>query len=324
VTGLLPDTRGLGRLDGSLVVLTGGTRGIGLSTAAGLAGLGAEIVLTGRDAGRGGHAVSAVAAAVPGAAVRFVPTDLSTLAGTRTAADRLRGEVERIDVLVHNAGVLHAAPLRTDEGLDVTVVVNHLAPFLLTHLLRPALGRPGSRPARVLTVTSGAARFGRVAPGRLLARDAAPAVGSGRHRAGFGLYGASKAAAALAAVEWAARSATDGTAPHRHLVDPGGADTSLVRGMTEEMGSAVGRALFALFGPGRRSPATAARSSLVGAAAPGLDDRRIRWIGARGRVGDPPRRLRDPELRAAVWARTVDLTGIDEAELPARVGPGAR
>jgi NAD(P)-dependent dehydrogenase (short-subunit alcohol dehydrogenase family) len=316
VTDLLPDVRGLGRLDGSLVVLTGGTRGIGLRAGAGLARLGAGVVLTGRSTARGEQAVRAIDGAVPGAVVRFVPTELSTLAGVRAAAALLEQEVGRVDVLVHNAGVLLRSPVRTEEGLDLTVVVNHLAPFLLTPLLRSALGAPGTgaRPARVLTITSGAARFSRVDPGGLL-------TGTAPHRSGFELYGASKAAAALATVEWGARSAPDDSAPRRHLVDPGGANTSLVQGMTDAMGSAPGRILFGLLGPGRRSPATAARSTLVGAAADGLDDRRVRWVGARGRIGDPPRRLRDPELRAAVWARTVALTGIDESELP---GPRPR
>lgn len=312
-----PDVSGLARLDGSLVVLTGGTRGIGLHAAAGLARLGADVVITGRGRDRGEDAVRTITGAAPGAAVRFVPTDLSTLAGVRSAAVLLRQEAERIDVLVHNAGVLLGSPVLTEEGLDPTVVVNHLAPFLLTHLLRPVLDRTGAdaRPARVLTVTSGAARFTRFDPDRLLARHPAPGPDHGRG-AGFRTYGASKAAAALTAIEWSARCATDDTAPRAHLVDPGGADTALVRGMTTGMAPGPGRLLFRLLGPGRRSAATAARSTLVGASAAGLDDHRVRWVGARGRIGDPPRRLRDPQLRRAVWARTAELTGVDEAELP--------
>lgn len=313
-----PDVGGLARLDGSLVVLTGGTRGIGLHAAAGLARLGAEVVITGRDRDRGEDAVRTITGAAPGAAVQFVPTDLSTLAGVRAAAALLRQEAERIDVLVHNAGVLLGSPVRTEEGLDLTVVVNHLAPFLLTHLLRPVLDRTGAdaRSARVLTVTSGAARFTAFDPDRLLARDPAPDPGPARRGAGFRTYGASKAAAALTAIEWSARCAHDAAAPRAHLVDPGGADTTLVRGMTAGMTPGPGRLLFRLVGPGRRSAATAARSTLVGASAAGLDDHRVRWISARGRIGDPPRRLRDPELRRAVWTRTAELAGVDKAELP--------
>lgn len=318
-----PDVSGLARLDGSLVVLTGGTRGIGLHAAAGLARLGADVVITGRDRDRGEDAVHTITGAAPGAAVRFVPTDLSTLAGVRSAAVLLRQEAERIDVLVHNAGVLLGSPVLTEEGLDPTVVVNHLAPFLLTHLLRPVLDRPaaGARPARVLTVTSGAARFTRFDPDQLLTRRPAPGPDEARRGSGFTTYGASKAAAALTAVEWAARCALDDAAPRHHLVDPGGADTTLVRGMTAEMTPGPARVLFRLVGPGRRSAATAARSTLVGASAAGLDDHRVRWVSARGRIGDPPRRLRDPELRRAVWARTAELAGVDEAELP---GPPGR
>lgn len=255
-----------------------------------------------------------------------VPDDLSTLAGVRTDAALIRQETGRIDVLVHNAGVLLGEPVITEEGLDLTVVVDHLAPFLLTHLLRPALDRadPGARPARVLAVTSGATRFARVDPDRLLARSSAPGPGPAGRNAGFRTYGASKAAAALTAVEWAARCALDDSAPRRHLVDPGGADTSLVRGMTDGMAPDPGRALFRLVGPGRRSAATAARSTLVAATAAELDDHRVRWISARGRIGDPPRRLRDPQLRRTVWARTAELAGVDEAELPGAAPPGRR
>ncbi len=310
----VPAPSGLPRLDGSLVVLTGGTRGIGLHAAAGLAHLGADVVITGRSGVRGERAVAAITGAVPGAAVRFVPTDLSTLAGVRTAAAAVRQEAAGpIDVLVHNAGVLLTTPARTADGFDLTVMVNHLAPFLLTHLLGPDLHRPRTRQTRVLIVTSGAARFARVDVDRLLSRHDPVAPGPGRRRAGFGAYGGSKALAALVAAEWSARWAADPAAPRVHLVDPGGANTSLVDGMTDATSSPLVRALFRLVGPGRRSPATAARSTLTGAAAAELDDAELRWIGAGGRIGAPPRRLRDPSLRRVVWDRTTELAEIDRA-----------
>jgi retinol dehydrogenase 12 len=138
-------------MDGEVCVVTGATSGIGKATATALAGLGAQVVLVGRDRGRG-VATAAELAAAAASPPRLEIADLASMAQVRALAGRL-GALERIDVLVNNAGLMAGQRRVTAEGFDEVFAVNHLAPFLLTNLL---LGQLTAAPARVITVTSDA------------------------------------------------------------------------------------------------------------------------------------------------------------------------
>ncbi len=139
-------------MNGRVCVVTGATSGIGKATASALARLGAQVVLVGRDRGRGEAAVAEVAAA--GAPrPRLEIADLASMGQVRELAGRLAG-LDRIDVLVNNAGLVVGERRVTPDGFEHVFAVNHLAPFLLTNLLLPKL--TASAPARVVTVTSDA------------------------------------------------------------------------------------------------------------------------------------------------------------------------
>ncbi len=133
-----------------VAVVTGGSRGIGLAAASGLAERGFRVVLLARDRER----LIAAAEAVPGR-VDVVPADLSTVSGTRSAAHAVMDVVGAIDVLVHNAGVWPSRRIMTDDGFETAFATNHLSPFLLSHLLESlgcALVEPAScRSARAST-----------------------------------------------------------------------------------------------------------------------------------------------------------------------------
>ena len=132
-------------------MVTGATSGIGKATAAGLARLGTQVVLVGRDRGRGEAAAAELAAA--GASPRLEIADLASMEQVRALAVRL-GTLGRIDVLVNNAGLMAGQRRVTADGFDKVFAVNHLAPFLLTGLLLSKL--TADPPARVITVTSDA------------------------------------------------------------------------------------------------------------------------------------------------------------------------
>ena len=139
-------------MDGEVCVVTGATSGIGKATAVALAGLGAQVVLVGRDRDRGAATAAEVAAA--GASPpRLEIADLASMAQVRALAGRL-GALERIDVLVNNAGLMAGRRRVTADGFEEVFAVNHLAPFLLTNLLTGKLTAAAS--ARVITVTSDA------------------------------------------------------------------------------------------------------------------------------------------------------------------------
>jgi retinol dehydrogenase 12 len=139
-------------MDGKVCVVTGATSGIGKATAAALARLGATVVLVGRDRSRT-EAAAAEIGSVSASPPRAEIADLASLEQVRELAGRLTG-LERIDVLVNNAGLVLGERRTTLDGFEHVFALNHLAPFLLTSLLLPKL--TASAPARVVTVTSDA------------------------------------------------------------------------------------------------------------------------------------------------------------------------
>jgi NAD(P)-dependent dehydrogenase (short-subunit alcohol dehydrogenase family) len=141
----------------TVVVLTGATRGIGRAAAIELARRGAEVALVGRDPERVRSVANEATTAGGGGRVHGHVADLALMSNVRVLADEIRGRYEHIDVLANNAGALFASRKDTSEGFERTFALNHLAPFLLTNLLRDRLAG-----GRVVTTASGAHRSGRL------------------------------------------------------------------------------------------------------------------------------------------------------------------
>ncbi len=144
-------------LAGRHVVVTGASNGIGLATATGLARLGASVALVARDRAKGEASLAEVRAASAGGVASLFLADLAALAQVHRLAQALLAALPRLDVLVNNAGAMHATRKVSEDGYELTFAVNHLAPFLLTRLLLPRLR--ASAPARVVTVSSEAHRI---------------------------------------------------------------------------------------------------------------------------------------------------------------------
>ena len=145
-------------MKGKIVLVTGASSGLGLETARGLAAQGATVVLLVRSRERGEAAIAEIRRGVPDASLHLVLGDLYVMAEVRRAAADFRSRWDRLDVLVHNAGLIHESRQVTADGFERTFALNHLAPFLLTYELREWLAR--SAPARVVTVASAAHRWG--------------------------------------------------------------------------------------------------------------------------------------------------------------------
>jgi retinol dehydrogenase 14 len=147
------------QMSGRTVLVTGGTGGIGKATATGLAAMGARVAITGRDRGRA-EAAAAGIRAPDGPPVEVFAADMSSQAEVRRLAAEVLEALPRLDVLVNNVGGFWNSRHTTADGLERTFALNHLAPFLLTHLLVDRLVE--SAPARVVTVSSDAQRLGRI------------------------------------------------------------------------------------------------------------------------------------------------------------------
>ena len=138
-------------LAGRVCLVTGANSGIGRAAATALAARGAEVWLLCRDRARGEEAVASIREMTANQRVQLEVLDMSHLAAVRAFAARFAPT--RVDLLIHNAGVLPATREETAEGVELTLATNVIGPFLLTHLLHAKLAAADG--ARVIFVSSG-------------------------------------------------------------------------------------------------------------------------------------------------------------------------
>jgi NAD(P)-dependent dehydrogenase (short-subunit alcohol dehydrogenase family) len=143
-------------LQGKLCLVTGATSGIGLVTARELARQGARVVLVGRNPARSDAVVAQIQAETGNRHVEVLLADLSSQQQVRELARQYLKRHTHLNVLVNNAGGMWLRRELTVDGLEMTVAVNHLGYFLLTHLLLDVLR--ASAPARIVNVSSDAHR----------------------------------------------------------------------------------------------------------------------------------------------------------------------
>jgi NAD(P)-dependent dehydrogenase (short-subunit alcohol dehydrogenase family) len=186
-------------LRGKIYLVTGATAGIGKVTAAALAAQGATVVLAGRNAQKTADTVNEIRAASGNGAVDFLLADFSDLDQVRRMAEDFKQKYPRLDGLVNNAGGFFNTRQETAYGVEMTFLVNHLAPFLLTQSLIDLLR--ASRPARLVNVASAAHQFDRMNFSDL---------GFQRFYFGFSAYARSKLANILYTYELDRRYRSDG------------------------------------------------------------------------------------------------------------------
>ena len=270
----------------TLVLLTGATRGIGRAAAVELARQGAEVALVGRDPERVREVAGEAKATGGGAPVHEHVVDLASMAEVRALAEDVSASYERIDVLANNAGALFASHKETSEGFERTFALNHLAPFLLTNLLRERLVG-----GRVVTTASDAHESGRL--------DLADLQSERSFRA-MRVYGTTKLCNILFTRELARR------APelHANCFHPGVVRTGF--GKNE---NGIWKVLTTLAGPFFRSPERGARSLIwlsLSEQAAGLTGQYVQDE----KVLAPSAQAQDDTLAEQLWEQSAQLVGL--------------
>lgn len=239
-------------MQGKVVLMTGGTSGIGRVTAIELARMGAKVVVLGRDEAKGRQLVAEVSEA-SGQGAEFLRCEMASLDSVKAASDRFRSSFDRLDVLVDNAGGVHGKRMMTADGFEYTFGVNHLAHFVLTlrtlDLLRKAA------PSRVVVTSSTALRAGRL--------DFDDLMGERRYGS-FKAYSQSKLANAMFTFELARR--LQGTGVTANCFHPGTVRSNFGR----DRGGVTG-AFYRLFGAFMSSPAEGARTQIYLASSPEVE-----------------------------------------------------
>jgi NAD(P)-dependent dehydrogenase (short-subunit alcohol dehydrogenase family) len=141
-------------------IITGATSGMGLATAASLAGMGATLGLVCRNKTKGELILKSIIEKTKNNKIELFVADLSSLTEIRKLAIEIKAKFPKIDVLVNNAGGINPKPIKTIDGYELTFAVNHLAYFLFTHLLLDNL--KASPKARIVSVASVASSYGKI------------------------------------------------------------------------------------------------------------------------------------------------------------------
>ena len=147
-------------MEGKVCLVTGANAGIGKATALGLAQRGATVVMVSRDRERGETVQAEIARQSGNESVDLLLADLSSQAEIRRLAAEFGRQYDQLHVLVNNAAIIPLQRQETEDGLEMQFAVNHLAYFLLTHLLLDVL--KASAPARIVNVSSQTHQWGQI------------------------------------------------------------------------------------------------------------------------------------------------------------------
>jgi len=239
--------------DTKLALVTGGSAGIGLEVARGLAEKGLQVMITARDAARGEAAARDIASTTGAAAPEVLLVDFSSSASIRALADRFLSRKTGLHILVNNAGTWSIKRQETEAGVERVWATNQLGYFLTTELLRPAL--TAADRARVVVVASELAR----------GLDLADVEFRRRRYTGVAAYAQSKQANRMWTRALARR--LEGTGVTANSLHPGGVATGLFGKGGGLLARGAG-AVASLFG---KSPREGARTAVWLATAPEVE-----------------------------------------------------
>lgn len=240
-------------MNGKICLVTGGTNGIGKSTAQELARMGASVVIVGRDAQKTSEVVQEIRATSGNTNVDSLLADLSSQQEVRRLAKDFQSKYSHLHILLNNAGAVFMQRQLSVDDIEMTFALNHLASFLLTKLLLDTI--KASVPARIINVSSNAHTTGKIEFDNLQGeRHYSPRV-----------YENSKLANILFTMELARR--LEGTGVTVNALHPGFTATGFARNNGKVMATMV-----SIFAPlVARSPAKGAETSIFLASSPSVE-----------------------------------------------------
>jgi NAD(P)-dependent dehydrogenase (short-subunit alcohol dehydrogenase family) len=279
-------------MEDKVALITGGTSGIGKATATALAAMGAEVVVSGCNKERGEAAIEEIRDQSGSEKVSLVLADLAVQAEVRGLAQAFRERHDRLDVLVNNAGIIQSKRTETPDGIESTLAVNHLAPFLLTNLLLDLLKE--SAPSRIVTVSSEAQRGAEI--------DFDDLQSERRYRA-FRVYGMTKLANILFTYELAER--LEGTGVMANCLHPGSVNTNFANN-----NRSLGTLLFRAFKPFMRTPEQGADTAVYLAVSPEAGKMTGRYLTDR-KVISSYEEPHDALAQKRLWEVSEELTNLE-------------
>jgi len=289
---------GISDQTGRVAVITGANTGLGYETAMALAAHGARVVLAVRNLDKGKDAAARITAKSPHADVALQELDLTSLDSVRAAAEQLRSDHDRIDLLINNAGVMMTPKSTTKDGFELQFGTNHLGHFALTGLLLDRLLPVAG--SRVVTVTSMGHRIGRIRFDDL----------QWEHRySRMGAYGQSKLANLLFTYELQRR--LTGTNIIAAAAHPGASRTELARNTPPWI-----RVVTGPFELTSQSAAMGALPTLRAATDPGVLGGQYFGPGGFAELRGYPKvvasnaRSHDVDMQRRLWAVSEELTGV--------------
>ena len=271
-------------MEDKIILVTGSTDGIGKQTALELARLGATVLLHGRSLDRGQQALKDLRAASENNKLDLFIADLSSQKQVRRLAAEVEAKYDRLHVLINNAGIFMPQRQVTEDGLEMTFAVNHLAPFLLTHLLLGLLKK--SAPARIITVSSSLHQRSLVDFNNLQ---------GDKYYTGGQAYNLSKLGNVLFTFELAER--LRGAGVTANSLHPGAIDTKLLHAAWGRMRS--------------ESAAAGASTPVYLATAPEVEKVTGQYFETKHTVV-PSSLAHDVELRKKFWEVSAQLTGLGQ------------
>lgn len=243
----------MANLNGKTCMITGASNGVGRAAAVALAGMGAELVLVCRDRARGEAAVAEIAAKTGNSKVELLLADLGSQRRIREAADAFLATGRPLHILLNNAGLILTKRTESEDGIEATFAINHLAYFLLTDLLLERIKE--SAPARIVNVSSMVHRRGEIH---------FDDIGGSTWYRGMDAYAQSKLANILFTRELARR--LDGTGVTANALHPGVVATGFGRNNRGAFGF-----MMRMAAPFLLSPEKGARTSIHLCSSPGLE-----------------------------------------------------